>query len=322
MAENHIAGKKPLWLLVEEQIQGLAEQDFSEAKRQETTEKIARELDKTGYNVSLSGGNWLQLKAAIKARVQVGKPFLNDFHDAVSALTLEDVIDTYSASMKIINELGKTWPAFLVSKNRPDVLALVEKAKLDLLVAKAKKLQSEEGVRFLISQKLPEQVIVDSLGIAQDEYQKVNAKVEAEIAEKARVRQLLQEVTDASEEDKVKHLINQDVADALIIELAKVEQAVIDSAKKAMEQELAEKKRLAEEAAAKKAAEAAGPALDEISDDDMLEHIENIREILEFSDKENEIRAMCEQSSIPKCLIDIAVSDPDKLDELEKKAEG
>jgi len=31
---------------------------------------------------------------------------------------------------------------------------------------------------------------------------------------------------------------------------------------------------------------------------------------------------MCEQSSIPEALVDIAISDPDKLDELEKKAGG
>jgi hypothetical protein len=54
----------------------------------------------------------------------------------------------------------------------------------------------------------------------------------------------------------------------------------------------------------------------------MLDHIESIREIMEFSDQEKEIRVMCEQSAIPKCLVDIAVSDPDKLDELEEKAEG
>ena len=31
---------------------------------------------------------------------------------------------------------------------------------------------------------------------------------------------------------------------------------------------------------------------------------------------------MCRQSSIPKALVDIADSDPDKLDELEKEAGG
>ena len=54
----------------------------------------------------------------------------------------------------------------------------------------------------------------------------------------------------------------------------------------------------------------------------MLDYIENIREILDFAGNEKEIRVMCEQSSIPKALVEIAVSDPDKLDELEKKAEG
>ncbi|MGD8258971.1 MAG: hypothetical protein PVH56_15495, partial [Desulfobacterales bacterium] len=77
-----------------------------------------------------------------------------------------------------------------------------------------------------------------------------------------------------------------------------------------------------EEAAARKKEEAAGPPLEEIPPDEMLEHIEAIREIMEFSDQEKEIRVMCEQSSIPKALVDIAVSDPDKLDELEKEAEG
>jgi hypothetical protein len=31
---------------------------------------------------------------------------------------------------------------------------------------------------------------------------------------------------------------------------------------------------------------------------------------------------MCEQSAIPKSLVDIAVSEPDRLDALEKEAEG
>jgi hypothetical protein len=43
---------------------------------------------------------------------------------------------------------------------------------------------------------------------------------------------------------------------------------------------------------------------------------------MEFTDKENEIRVMSEQSSIPKAIVDVAVADPDALDELEKKAGG
>ena len=73
---------------------------------------------------------------------------------------------------------------------------------------------------------------------------------------------------------------------------------------------------------ARKKAEAEGPALEDIPPDEMLDHIEAIREIMEFSDEEKEIRVMCEQSSIPKSLVDIAVSEPDRLDELEKEAEG
>jgi len=107
-----------------------------------------------------------------------------------------------------------------------------------------------------------------------------------------------------------------------MIEMAKVDQAAIDTVKQAMEAELKEKQRLEAEEAARKKEAAAGPSLEEIPPDEMLEHIEAIREIMEFSDKEKEIRVMCEQSSIPKCLVDIAVTEPEKLDELEKKAEG
>ena len=83
-----------------------------------------------------------------------------------------------------------------------------------------------------------------------------------------------------------------------------------------------QKQRLAEEEAARKKAEAAGPALEDIPPDELLAHIESIREIMEFSDVEKEIRVMCEQSSIPQALVDIAVSEPDKLDQLEKEAQG
>jgi hypothetical protein len=146
--------------------------------------------------------------------------------------------------------------------------------------------------------------------------------VDAELAEKARVQKLFDDMKDASEKDKIKHLIDKDAADELIMEIGGISQSAIDEVKKAMEEELAEKKRKEEELAAKKAAEAAGPSLEDIDPDDMLEYIEGIREILEFSDVEKDIRTMCEQSAIPKALVDIAVSDPDKLDELEKKAGG
>jgi hypothetical protein len=129
-------------------------------------------------------------------------------------------------------------------------------------------------------------------------------------------------VADKSNEEKVRHLFDKDVAEALIIDMAGVDQGVIDAVKKAMEEEIKEKQRLAEEEAARKKKEAEGPSLDDISPEDMTYFIDSIREIMEFSEEEKEIRMMCEQSSIPKALVDIAVSDPDKLDELEKKAQG
>ena len=104
--------------------------------------------------------------------------------------------------------------------------------------------------------------------------------------------------------------------------MAEVDQGVIDAVKQTMEEALKEKQKLAEAEAARKKEAASGPKLEDIPADEMLEHIESIRDIMEFSDVEKEIRVMCEQSSIPKALVDIAVSEPDKLDELEKKAEG
>ena len=123
-------------------------------------------------------------------------------------------------------------------------------------------------------------------------------------------------------EDRIKHLINNDVSNALIVEIAGVDPAAVDAANKAMEEELKEKQRLAEEEAKRKAEAAAGPSLEEISMEDRLTHIEAIRDIMDLCDAEPEIRQMCEQSNVPKCLIDIAVSDPDKLDALEEEAEG
>jgi len=136
------------------------------------------------------------------------------------------------------------------------------------------------------------------------------------------VNDLLAEVEGKSDEERAGHLIENDVPETSIAELAGISQSVIDGVKEQMAEELAEKKRQEEEAAAKKKAEAEGPSLDDIPADEMLEHIEAIREIMEFSDKPDEIRTMCEQSSIPKNLVEVAISDPDKLDELEKAAEG
>ena len=322
MPENRIVGEEPLWMLIEKQIQGYKDKDFSEENSLKTSRKIAEELDKTGYNVSKSGGNFIQLTAAVKARGQVGRPFMQDLNQAVSALGLDDIKETYGTAMKIIGGLGKDWPLFLASEHRADMDDIVGNKKIELMIARAKELSGESGIRYLISGSFEPQVIMEALGVSDEEYKSTKSKVDAELAEKTRVQALFAAMEDASEEDKIKQLLNKNAADELITEIGGIKQSAIDAVKKAMEKELAEKKRKEEELAAKKAAEAAGPALDDIDSDDLLEYIEGIREILEFSDVEKDIRTMCEQSSIPKDLVDIAISDPDKLDDLEKKAGG
>jgi len=322
MPENHIEGQKPLWLLIETEIQNYKDGDFSDANSLETSKKIAATLDETGYNVSKSAGNWLQLQTAVEARNSVGKPFIKDFDQAIAALALDDIKDTYFTAMGIINNLGKDWPSFLTSHNRPDVEEIVRNKRIELVTAKAKELGGEEGIRFLIAESFEPPQIVEIMGVSEDEYKTVKTKVDAELAEIQRVKDLLASVAEASDNDKIKHLLNENVADELILDIGGFDQSGLDKIKKAMEAELAEKKKKEEELAAKKAAEAAGPSLDDISSDDMLEYIEGLREILDFADSEDDIRIMSEQSSIPKALVEIAVNEPDKLDELEKQAEG
>ena len=245
-----------------------------------------------------------------------------DFNSAIEAFSLEDVADPYAATDKLIQNIGKTWPKLKKSERRADVIKIVEQTKLDLLIAKAKDMAGDEGIRMLIDEEVDSEVITSALDITAEKLEEVNKQMEAERAERERVATLLKAVEGKSDEEKVKHLFENNVSEELIIEMAQVDQAAIDGAKKAMEEELKEKERLAAEAAARKAAEAAGPALDDIPPDEMLDHIEAIREIMEFSDQEKEIRVMCEQSAIPQALVDIAVSEPEKLDELEKQAEG
>jgi hypothetical protein len=314
--------KKPLWLLIEENILELDSQDLTGENLEASIQRIAGELDNTGYNVSRHGGNMLQLRWAMNETCKVGRPLMKDFNTAIAALSLEDLADPYFVTNKLIHDIGETWPEFKRSERRPDVIRIVEKTKLDLLITKAKGLPNDEGIRLLIEEQVAPEVITSALDITGEKLERVNTEMEKERAERARVAKLLEAVEGKSNEEKVKHLFANNVSEKLIIEMAKIDQDAINGAKQAMEAELKEKQRLEEEAAARKKQEAAGPALEEIPPDEMLEHIEAIREIMEFSDKEKEIRVMCEQSSIPKSLVDIAVSEPERLDELEKKAEG
>jgi hypothetical protein len=314
--------KKPLWLLIEENILELESQDLLPENLEASIQRIAGKLDNAGYNVSHHGGNLLQLRWAMNETRKIGRPLMKDFNAALAALTLNDLSDPYFATTKLIDDVGKTWPELKRSERRAEVIQIVEKTKLDLLVAKANGLPGDEGIRLLIEEKVAPEVITSALGISAEKLKQVNTDMEKERAERTRVATLLEAVEGKSNEEKVKHLFANNVSEKLIIELAKIDQDAINGVKQAMEAELKEKQRLADEAAKRKKEEAAGPPLEEIPPDKMLEHIEAIREIMEFSDKENEIRAMCEQSSIPKCLVDIAVSEPERLDVLEKEAEG
>ena len=322
MATSDATEKKPLWLSIEENISELDSQGLSKANIEASVQQIAGNLDNAGYNVSKHGGNLLQLRWALEQTGKAGRPLMKDFNAAIAAFKLEDLADLYGAVNKLIDDIGQTWPRFKRAERRADVIRIVEKRKLDLLVAKANDLPGDEGIRLLIEEQLAPEVITSALDITDEKLKQVNADIAKERAERARVEKLLEAVEGKTDEEKVKHLFDNNVSEELVIEIAKVDQGAIDGAKKAMEEELKEKQRLAEEAAAKKAAEAAGPSLEDIPPDEMLDYIEAIREIMEFSDQEKEIRVMCEQSSIPQALVDIAVSEPEKLDELEKKAEG
>jgi len=322
MTTNDATEKKPLWLLTEEKILELDSQDLSGETLEASIQRIAGELDNAGYNVSHHGGNMLKLRWAVDEMRKVGRPLMKDFNTAIAALTLEDVANPYLATNKLLSNIGQTWPELKSSERRPEVIRIVEKTKLDLLTTKAKGLPDDEGILFLIKEQVAPEVITSTLDITENKLEQVNTEMEKKRAERARVATLLEAVEGKSNEEKVKHLFTNNVSEKLIIEMAKVDQDAINGVKQSMEEELKEKQRLEEEAAARKKEEAAGPTLEDIPPDERLEHIEAIREIMEFSDKEKEIRVMCEQSSIPQCLVDIAVSEPDRLDELEKDAEG
>nr|MBC8423441.1 hypothetical protein [bacterium] len=308
MTTNASSENKPLWLSMEGMILELADQDLAADIKEGTIRRLALGLDEAGYGVSGHAGHMLELRAAIEERIAAGRPLLKDFDGAVSALQLTDVEDANVAAAKLAVDVGAAFPLLKGLGRRRDVHRIMTQTRLDLLVAKARELGGDRGVRYLIGAEVEIDVITGSLGITRADYDRVDAEMAAERAERKRVTELLEDVDGKDEAVRIKHLIDNDVAEDLIIELAEVDQAAIDGVNKAMEKELAEKKRLAEEEAARKAAEAEGPSLENISNEDMLELIEGIREIMEFSDQPDEIRTMCEQSDMPKCLVAIAVS--------------
>ncbi|MFP4453062.1 MAG: hypothetical protein ACLFNW_10875 [Desulfobacterales bacterium] len=322
MTTRETAAKKPLWLLIEEKILEVEPQKLSGEDLESAIQRIAGELDDMGYNVSRHGGNMINLRFAVNKAQEAGKPFLKDFNDAISALMLEDVADPYAATTNILNQLAETWPEIKKSERRRNIIEIIETTKLNLLIDKAKGLAADDGIRLLVEEGVDFPVITEVLEITGEKLNQVNEQIKAEKAERARAASLLENVADRTGEEKVRYLFDNNVSEELIMETAEVDSSILEAVKKAMEEEIKEKQRQAEEEAARKKAEAEGPALEDIPSEELLEYIESIREILEFSDQEKEIRVMCEQSAIPKALVDIVVFEPEKLDELEKKAEG
>ena len=313
---------RPLWLSIEAKIGELESSDFEGAAKETTVHKLAETLDGDGYNVTLHAANMLMLRRALDERDRVGRPLITDYTAAIEALTLEDVANPIQATIAFAHRVGADWPQFMDLDRRGDLRTIVDGIRLDLLVAKAKEAGGDQGVRYLIENTIAESTIIERLEIDEAKLEAVKEIIAAEIAEVARVEGLLEDVDGQADETRAKHLITKDVAEASIIEIAGIGQDVIDQAKKSMEEEIREKARLAAEAEAAKKAAAEGPKLEDIPAEEMLEHIEAIREIMEFSDDPDEIRTMCEQSSLPKDLVEVAITDTAKLDELEAAAEG
>ncbi|VVS94566.1 hypothetical protein [Desulfoluna spongiiphila] len=312
----------PLWLAIEENLLALEGQSITEEDKEKTVRKMVGDLDGKGYAVSKSGIKMMALRWALDDMLKVGRPMLKDLNKALSALTLEDLANPCHASYRVTDDLGKTWERIQKTDRREALIWMFEDAKLDLLIEKAQGMGGDLGIRLLIDENVESPVILERMGIPQEKLDQVNADIAAEIAARNNVLSLLETVEDKPDHEKVKFLFSNDIPEDLIIEVAQIDQADIDKAKKAMEEELKEQQRLADEAAAKRKAEAEGPALEDIPMEQVAEHIYAIREIQYFSEVEKEIRAMCEQSAIPKALVDLSFSDPDKFDELEKQCEG
>jgi hypothetical protein len=153
MTTEKATKKKPLWLLIEEEFLALDPQAISGGTPEETIQRIAGNLDGKGYNVSKHGGHMVQLRFAAEDMRKVGRPLMKDFNDAIGAFTLDDVMDAYAASDKLITDVGATWPKLKQAECRPVVIGFVEQRKLDLLIEKAKSLPGDDGIELLINEE-------------------------------------------------------------------------------------------------------------------------------------------------------------------------
>lgn len=214
MTKSEQKNKQPLWLAMEEKILGLDSQAVSTDKLEGTIQKVAGELDGDGFNVSKHGGNLMQLRWAIDKMRTVGKPMLKDLNAAIAAFTLEDLADPYAATTSLLDNIGGTWPELRYPDRRGEVIWAVEEAKLDLLVAKAKGLDGDAGIRLLLGEEVAEPTIIEKMQITDDQLKEVKETIKKELAERARVQALLDKVADKPENEKVKHLFENNVAEA------------------------------------------------------------------------------------------------------------
>jgi hypothetical protein len=221
--------REPLWIAMEKKILEHASADSSGSSMESSIQKIASELDSSGYCVSSHGGNMLQLRWAMEEKNRNRKPLMQDLNEAIKKLTFEDVENARAAAAKVINALGAAWPKIQDSDRAPTILGMVEKVRLGFLVQRAKDLSESQSIRYLIDYKLASDVIVRELGILQERYDQEVADIKEEQAKKTHAASLLSAVADKTEEERIRHLINNDITDELIVEIAGVEQASVDN---------------------------------------------------------------------------------------------
>ena len=202
MTTDEATQKKPLWLSIEEEFLALEPQDISGGSPEATLQRIAGNLDGKGYNVSKHGGHMVQLRFAAADMRRVGRPLMKDFNDAMGAFTLDDVLDAYAASDKLINDVGATWPKLKQSECRPVVIGFVEQRKLALLIDKAKAMGGDDGIELLINESVASEVITRAMEITPEKLKEVNTAMEKRRAERQRVMTLLEKVQGKPDAEK------------------------------------------------------------------------------------------------------------------------
>ena len=83
MTTNDETQKKSLWLGIEENLLELNPGELSGQAKEAAIQKIIGDLDTAGFKVSTSGGRIMQLRWAMDDMLEVGRPLMKDFNDAI-----------------------------------------------------------------------------------------------------------------------------------------------------------------------------------------------------------------------------------------------